>query len=157
MHPRVPFILLTLLLPACAVSVRGLVGPGPDGVELRQMTGRTRELRLESEQARLLRFLDGEEVEVHGRSAGGTIRVQRWELREGTHGLQVFWGTLVDHERGVGVQDRGSQAFYTIDKDAADALVGALGKPVLIEGYVEGARAVRVVYYRVLAAPEAAP
>jgi hypothetical protein len=42
-----------------------------------------------------------------------------------------------------------------LDREASNALSQAIGEMVLIEGYVEGAQAVRVVYYRVLAEPEA--
>ena len=157
MHRPVPLLIVLLVLSACSASIRGVVRPGDQGPQLQEMQGRTWLLQPQTDEAHLLRFLDGEEVVVEGSKRGRTLKADRWSLREGTHGLQAFYGPLLDGPNGFGVQDQGSQAFYTIDDDAVDLLIDHVGKPVVLEGYVEGAQAVRVVYYRVLAAPEAAP
>ena len=114
-----------------------------------------RVLTLREPSAETLRFLDGEGVDISGRSFGRRIRVASWELVTGTHGMQAFHGTLTDSARGIGVADRRSGAFYIIDEGAVDVLIGYLGQPVVLEGYVEGAQALHVVYYRVLADPNA--
>jgi hypothetical protein len=53
----------------------------------------------------------------------------------------------------LGLQDRNSGAYYLLDPDAALELSPYVGLPVLVEGYVEGAHRVRVLYYRVLGTP----
>jgi hypothetical protein len=57
--------------------------------------------------------------------------------------------------RGVqlGVQDRNSGAYYLVDEAAVQDLEPFIGKPVLLEGYVDGAHRIAVLYYRVLAQP----
>jgi hypothetical protein len=50
----------------------------------------------------------------------------------------------------IGVQDRNSGAYYLVDPDSAETLKPYVGKTVLLEGYVEGAHRVRVLYFRVL-------
>ena len=151
MSRLVPVLSFAVLMGGCAVSARGVVRPDATGPSMVTLEGRTVSLRVGEGRTRLIEYLDGEEIAVEGRRFLGPIRVQEWTLKEGTHGLQAFVGTLEQRSRGVGVLDHGSQAFYTIDEGATDDLIGALGKPVLLEGYVEGAQAVRVVYYRVLA------
>lgn len=147
------FILLSTA--ACAVSARGLVRPTDAGPQLIEPTGRTWDLRLPNDRARLLRHLDGEEVQVEGARRGGDLRVDTWSLREGTHGLQVFLGPVGERDGTVFVQDEVSGGPVRVDAATARALSAYREQVVLLEGYVEGAQAVRVVYYRVLADLEA--
>ena len=152
MRAWVPILCLAT---ACAVRVEGVVRPVGDEIILQTIEGRERRLDLREPSAETLRFLDGEGVDISGRSFGRRIRVASWELVTGTHGMQAFHGTLTDSARGIGVADRRSGAFYIIDEGAVDVLIGYLGQPVVLEGYVEGAQALHVVYYRVLADPNA--
>lgn len=152
MSRLVPVLSFAVLMGGCAVSARGVVRPDATGPSMVTLEGRTVSLRVGEGRTGLIEYLDGEEIAVEGRRFLGPIRVQEWTLKEGTHGLQAFVGTLQERGGGMlGVLDHGSQAFYTIDRKAADELIGEVGRPVLLEGYVEGAQAVRVVYYRVLA------
>lgn len=153
MRHAVPFVLLC----ACAAHVRGVVTQVDTGPRLMEPEGRLRELRPVAPIAAEIRYLNGEEVLVHGTGLGRKINVERWELLAGTHGLQAFVGDLGASARGFGVNDRTSQAFYTIDEAAVDDLIAWTGRPVIIEGYVEGAQAIRVVYYRPLFAVESPP
>jgi len=119
--------------------------------------GRVRQLEPASDQASELAFLQGEEVEVEGQGGGGKVKVKTWKLLEGTHGLQAFVGIIRDSPRGLGIEDRTTQAFYTVDQASIPVIVDLMGKPVILEGYVEGARALHVVYYRPLVALEPSP
>lgn len=154
--PRwVPILLCLAASTGCAVTLRGLVEPAADGAILVDPEGRSWTLDLRTRRARLLTHLDGEGIELSGARRGARIRVDDWSLREGTHGLQAFFGPIREVGGVVVVQDEVSGGPVRLDKEASNVLSQSVGEMVLIEGYVEGAQAVRVVYYRVLAETEA--
>jgi hypothetical protein len=153
---RVPLIVVLGVLQACAIHVRGAVEQGDIGPLLTEPEGRVRRLVLDADSAPLA-YLTGEGVELDGVARFGRLRVTDWRVTDGTHGLQVFVGPLERRGVEVALLDRNSGSTVLVDKGAADELASLHGLPVLIEGYVEGAQRVRVVYYRILAAQEPLP
>lgn len=149
----VPVAALAVLLGACQVHLRGAVTQSDAGPELTEPEGRVRGLIL-ADDAQPLAYLDGEGVELDGVARFGRVRVTDWRITDGTHGLQVFVGPLERRGVEVAVWDRNSGGVVLVDEAAAGALAAHSGQPVLIEGFVEGAQRVRVVYYRILAAQE---
>ena len=149
----VPLAAVLLVLTACQVHVRGAVDQGELGPVLTEPEGRTRRLVLSGD-ALPLAFLHGEGVELDGVATLGRLRVTEWRITEGTHGLQVFVGPVERQGVDVAVADRNSGSVVLVDESAANELAAHQGQPVLLEGFVEGAQRVRVVYYRILASQE---
>lgn len=146
--------LLALGSGGCAVHLVGLVGPDDDrGTVLSTLEGQQYRLSLHGE-ARPMRYLDGHLCEVDGTTSFKRVRVGAWTVLEGLHGLPVWVGVLEWRGVQIGMHDRNTGAYVFLDEEGADVLAPYVGKPVLVEGYVEGAHRVRVVYYRVLADEE---
>jgi hypothetical protein len=143
-------VLATALMSGCATHVIGVVEPTDPGTMLTTSTGQHYRLALGRE-ASPMRWLDGHMAEVSGPRVGRRIQVKEWKVIEGLHGLPVWVGVLEARGVQIGLHDRNSGAYYFVDQDAVDTLWPFLGEPVLLEGYVEGAHRVRVVYFRVLA------
>ncbi|MFT7520301.1 MAG: hypothetical protein ACI9MC_002446 [Kiritimatiellia bacterium] len=144
-----------MLVTGCAAHVQGLIEPGRRGVDLVTMAGQRSRLVLTGD-AVPMRYLDDHGVDVHGRRVLGRITVTDWKVTEGLHGMQVWTGTLERRGVQLGLDDRNSGAFYFLDEKTVDTLSSHVGQPVLVEGYVEGAHRVRVVYFRILADVEPA-
>lgn len=140
---------LTLALSGCAVSLQGLVSEEGPGASLMTAEGTVYRLVTLGEAAPVAR-LDGHLVTIDGRRAFRTITVEDWKVPEGLHGMQVWVGPLRWHGAQLGVQDRNSGVFYTLDPGAIEALEDHVEKVVLVEGYVVGRNAVEVEYFRVL-------
>jgi hypothetical protein len=137
------------VLGGCAWKGEGLIEGRPLGPVLMTSTGQ--ELRLVlGEQDRSLAELDGHLVMIEGRRALGALQVREWTLPEGVHGMAAWVGRLERRGAQLGLLDRNSGAYYVLDPDAWDALEGAVGAEVLVEGYVDGPHRVKVLWYRVL-------
>lgn len=139
-----------LLLSGCATHAIGIVAPADGDVLLTTVHGEDYRLVLD-EDTRPLQYLDGHTAEVEGPASFGRLRVRDWSILEGLHGLPVWVGVLEWRQGALGLQDRNTGAFYYVDPDNEEVLDPFAGTPVLLEGYVEGAHRVRVVYFRVLA------
>jgi hypothetical protein len=139
-----------LLAAGCSAHVVGLVEPAAAGPHLRTSEGASFALVVAGDSAPMS-YLDGHTAEVWGRKALGRLVVADWKVLDGLHGLPTWVGPLVAQGVQIGVQDRNSGGFYLLDQAGAAALEAYVGEQVLVEGYVEGAHRVRVVYFRVLA------
>jgi len=146
-------VLAALWVAGCATHAIGVVAPADHGTALTTSTGMQYRLAL-GRNAAPMRWLDGHMAEVSGPRLFKRIHVREWTVVEGLHGLPVWVGELEGRGVQVGLQDRNSGAYYWVDQDAAGVLWPFLGETVLVEGYVEGAHRVRVVYFRVLAEPQ---
>lgn len=135
----------------CAVPVRavGLVSMVDGELHLTASSGSSRRLVAAPGDA-LMPYLDGLTVEVEGRSAPKSIRVDQWRVSRGRNGLSAWVGTLEAVQDGVVLRERGSGLPLRIDDDTADLLRPWLGRPVMIEGAVDGAFGVKVMFYRPL-------
>lgn len=138
----------------CAVRAVGIVHPGTPRPTLETVEGAHWTLDTPGD-AGPLRYLDGHTVKIEGSRVGRRVRVDTWQIPEGLHALQVWVGPLETRGAQVGLLDHNSGAYYVVDEAAGDALARYRGLPVLLEGWVDGAHRVRVMYYRVLADPEA--
>lgn len=142
-----------VLLAGCAFHEVGLVTPIPAGARLETMDGGVYQLVLTGQDGAPLHYLDGHTADVYGTRVFHKVQVTDWKVIEGLHGMPAWIGVI--EERGVqlGMLDRNSGAYYLLDRDAYDTLLPYVGQIVLVEGYVEGAQRVHVVYFRVLAGP----
>lgn len=137
-------------LGGCAVTLRGAVYPDADGRPvLHLVEGGTRRLVLPPPAAPLA-GLDGEGVRIEGRRGLRGVTVHDWKVPEGTRGLQTWVGVLERRDGMLRIFDRNAGSSYLVDDRAHPELGDAVGFTVLIEGWVEGAHAVRVAYVRVL-------
>ena len=143
------YALLTVLLCACATHVRGLVEPTPSGARLTTLDGRVYKLVLTGS-ARPIHQLDGHLVDAWGPRVFNAVRVARWRVGDGLHGMPTWVGVLVAMGQQLGIEDVNTGVFYLLDDDAAETLRGHVGEVVLVEGYVVGPHQVRVLYYRLL-------
>lgn len=149
--PAILRLFLVLLgMSGCAVSLQGAVQPDANGDTILHLpSGDTRRLIL-PESARPLAFLDGEGVELEGRRGLVGVRVIDWSVPQGTRGLQTWVGVLERRDGSLRIFDRNARARYFVDDRGQPELADAVGRTVLLEGWVEGAHAVRVAYVRVL-------
>jgi hypothetical protein len=137
----------------CAVSLRGAVYPGPTGEPILHLAeGGTRRLVLPPN-ATPLAGLDGEGVRLEGHRTLRGVRVVDWTVPEGTRGLQTWVGVVERRSGNLVIHDRNSKALYFLNEVSYPSLGNAVGRTVLVEGWVEGAHAVRPAYVRVLDAP----
>ena len=113
-----------------------------DGAELR--------LLLDEDSAPLA-YLDGHLAELWGKRVLRKLTVEGWVVMEGLHGLPTWVGEVVVGPGGVHLADTTTDEAYRVDDSGADVLREFAGLPVLVEGYIEDAQVVRVVYFRVLA------
>lgn len=143
------------LLVGCATHVTGLVSPIDGRPTLTESDGRSVRLVL-SAASSPLGYLDGHLTEVWGRRGLGRLVVEDWKVREGLHGLPAYVGELNAQGIQLGLEDRNSGAYFLIDELASEDLAPFVGRTVLVEGYVEGAHRVRVLYWRVLGDTESA-
>ncbi len=143
---------LLLALSGCATTIRGYLDPGPP-VVVRDLTAKAHRVSLPGD-ATSLRYLNGHSVEVVGSKVLGRLRVKEWRILEGLNGLPVWVGVLERRGMQLGMHDHNSGAYYLLDEDANEALMPHVGQVVMVEGYVDGAHHVAVVYFRILAAPE---
>jgi hypothetical protein len=136
---------------ACMVHLHGMVLQEGGAPVLVESDGSRWKLVLGPE-SRVIAALDGHDLDVTGRRlAGRRVAVgDEWRVGDGRHGLPTWVGVLQLVGVQLGVQDRNSGAFYLVDRDAEETLRPFVGRTVLVEGYVEGAHVVKVVYYRVL-------
>ncbi len=94
---------------------------------------------------------------MEGRRFGRRLLLEEFSIPNGLHGMQVWFGDV--EMRGVftGIMDRNSDAFYPIDCEASRAFAGQMGTPVLVEGYVDQDKRVKVLYWRLLREPVMEP
>lgn len=143
-------VLTCLFGVACSWRGEGLIHSRPLGAIVQTSTGP--ELRLVlAERDRALAQLDGHIALLEGRRAFGALRVTRWTVPQGLHGMAAWVGPLDRRGVQLGITDRNSGAYYVLDRDAWPTLSGAVGQEVLVEGYVAGPHEVKVLWYRVLA------
>ncbi len=138
------YALLTALLFGCATHVRGLVEPTPTGARLTTVEGRSYRLIL-TPQSAPIHSLDGHLVDAWGTRVFRTVRVGRWMVGEGLHGMPTWVGELVVLGDQLGVEDVNSGVFYLLDDASAPALQAYAGEIVLLEGYVTGPHRVHVL------------
>ncbi len=152
-----PIVALLLAQAGCAAQTMGIVHPAaPRGVVLDTPQGERYRLGLPRD-AHPMRWLDGHLVEVEGTRIFKHLRVEGWSVLEGRHGLPVWVGPIEVRGSQVGMQDRNSGSFVFLDERAVPVLSPHAGRVVLVEGYVEGAHRIRVVYFRILADTEESP
>ena len=133
----------------CAAHLRGLVAAS-EGVSLLAETGGELRLVLVGPDANALSQLDGFEVEVWGQRAFGALRVARWHVSDGLHGMPVFVGEISPQGVQVAIEDRNTGAVYFLDDATARELLNEPGALVLVEGYVDGPHRIHVVDRRIL-------
>ncbi len=133
----------------CAVHVDGLVEADGARTWLRTAEGHRYRLVTTGEAAPMA-ALDGHLAHVDGRRVGRAVTVEDWTVTEGLHGMTAWVGRLQWMGAQLGLQDRNSGSFYTLERGAEDALGDHAEKVVLVEGYVVGPNRVKVLYYRVL-------
>jgi len=122
---------------------------GPHAL-LRSLDGDARPLVLNGD-AVALSSLDDCLVEIWGKQGFRGVRVDKYRVLEGTHGLTVWVGRLETRGGELGLIDREGSLFRRLNEEGKLALKVHKGRLVMIEGYVGGAELVRVVYYRLLA------
>ena len=154
----VGWIALALGSTGCAIHLTGFVAPLAEcrGTGLTTLEGRVYKLVLGPDSAPL-GFLGGHLVAIDGAQSGARVRVTEWEILEGLHGLQVWVGPIDILGIQVGLADRNTGSYFVLDEASWDVLAPFIGKTVLVEGWVEGAHRLKVVYYRVLAAEDPSP
>ncbi len=143
-----PFFLL-ILLSGCSAHIQGLVEKRPLGVWMQTSEGKNYQLLTDPSVSELA-YLEGLIITVDGRRVFRKITVTDYTVREGLHGLQSWVGVLEKRGIQIGLQDRNSGSFFFVTRDSVSTLEPFVGKPVLLEGYVEGAHEVTVMYYRPL-------
>jgi len=141
----------TFMSAGCAVAVRavGRVAPVGDAMVITSSEGTSRPLEL-SGVAEPMRYLDGHTVTVEGVLHKQAIQVRRWHVIEGLNGLSVWVGRLVSTPDGLGLVELDSDAVFQLDADVAPDLEPWIGQTVLVEGLIEGALGIRVMFYRPL-------
>lgn len=98
--------------------------------------------------------LDGHLVEIWGKKGLGLLSVTGFRVIEGTHGLALWVGRVSAQGGRIGIVDIEGSQFRPIVGPKESSLKAKYGCLVLLEGYIEGAGQVRVVYYRILAEAE---
>lgn len=141
--------LLFLLLSGCAVALRGTVTNDDGRTSLAETSGDVHTLRLRST-AQLLRFMEGELVDLEGSKSMGRVTVRNFRVLESSAGLPVWLGLLQERRGELGLVDYMSGGWFSLERDVFEEMAPFVGAPVLVEGYVEGAHTLRVVHYRVL-------
>lgn len=148
--------LLLVLGTGCAVRQKGLIFVEAGTAYLESVQRERWALKAEDDVQGLSR-LDGHLLEVVGRRTGRTIRVSQYTVLEGTHGLAHWVGTIVRNRGNLGLLDVEGSQFRPIVGDQLSALYENIGSLVILEGYIERAGEVRVVYYRILEDSEEKP
>jgi hypothetical protein len=133
----------------CAVSVRGAIVPSGDNVVVRELSGEQTPLRLRGS-ARVLRFLDGELIELSGTQSWGQLRVQEWRLIEGVSGIPAYIGIVERYGRQLVLREYNSGARVLLEPDVTQELLSFIGKPVMVEGYIDEHNQLAVVHYQIL-------
>jgi hypothetical protein len=140
-----------LLLQGCLVPVMatGTLEAHPDAVWIRASNDKARPLKLDEASAPLARA-DGLLVELEGTLRHGAIDVERWRIVEGPHGMQAWVGRVVVDPTGrlaLEVPDNGT---WRLRGPLLDALGGAEGGIVLVEGMVDGPMTIQALDWRPL-------
>lgn len=141
------------LLLGCALRAHpvGLVEPVPgDGVDLREIDGRTWRLVLEGEAAPV-RWLYGCVVEVEGPAFGRRVVVEDWRVQDAGDGSGGFVGVLRVHGARLLIDDRNTGMTLVVDDAVAPQLRAWAGRPVLLIGHVNGPLTISPVAWRLLA------
>jgi hypothetical protein len=125
------------------------VEPTSTGARLTTVQGQSYRLIL-TPQSAPIHHLDGHLIDAWGPRIFRTVRVGRWTVGEGLHGMPTWVGDLVPLGEQVGIEDLNSGVLYLLDDAAAATLTPHVGEVVLLEGYVIGPHRVQVLYYRVL-------
>jgi len=145
--------MLLSLLVGCQAHVRGILPEA--GYALEAPNGATVRLRVDPAVSPEIEFARGLLLDVTGKRGIGGLRVSGWWVAEGAHGLQAWWGLLQRGDDGrLALLDARSGEPLALQTEATDALTPWIGRPVLLEGYLEDTRAAVVVYYRPLFAAE---
>lgn len=126
-----------------------MVSPGEKGPVITTSVGDSYRLSLDAD-SDPLRFLDGHFTEVDGLRTGKRVRVEEWRIIEGVHGMPVFVGKLSRQPPLLGMDDHTTGSYIRLDEKASKTLEEHVGDVVLVEGYIEGANLVKVVYFKVL-------
>lgn len=112
-------------------------------------TGASRRLILTPESEEM-RWLDGHVVEVEGRSRPGAIRVERWAVTEGRNGLPAWVGEIVQLDGRLGLLVETSAVTYVLDEPSSEDLAAFVGRPMLIEGWIDVNEGIHVGFFRPL-------
>ncbi len=142
-------VVVALLLAGCPFHEVGLVYPGEEGTVLDTEHGERVELSTAGEDAPLA-WLDRHTTEVWGNRMSGKVHVTDWKIPEGLHGMPAWVGELELRGAQLGLQDRNSGAYYLVDHESFSTLTPYVGRMILIEGYIDGAHRVKVMFFRVL-------
>jgi hypothetical protein len=138
----------------CATTLHGMVQDHP--LLLKTDEGKRFKLILD-EESRPVKYLGGHLVELRGTAAFGVLRVAHWHVGSGLHGMPTFVGVLQRMGVQLGLQDMNSGSFVFVSRDDEATIEGAVGLPVLLEGYVVGPQRISVVSWRPLADTETSP
>ena len=146
-------LLFALVGAGCATHRVGLVHAAEGPIVLESMDGKKVRLVTLGDAAPIA-HLDGHMLEVWGQRLFGAMRISKWRVDQGIHGLATWVGKLEAHGVQIGLHDRNSGGFYFVSEKIEDELAPHLGKQVLLEGYVDGPHRIQVLFYRVLARPD---
>ncbi|MBN1336946.1 MAG: hypothetical protein JXB39_13395 [Deltaproteobacteria bacterium] len=151
MFPRPSRILPLLVLAGCALHGPhvGILRQEDAAVVLDTPQGRTRRLLLD-EDLRVVRSLAGCTVALDGPRFGPLLIVRSWSVTDAGDGSAPFVGRLSEAGLRLLLEDRNSGLPVFLAPDAPAELRQAVGRLVLVAGYVVGPQEVRVVHFRIL-------
>jgi len=141
------FLLSVLLSNACVVHRKGTIKQHSERIVVEQFDGKMTPLILLGG-ASPLKFLEGYLVDLQGKKLFNQITVERWRVIQGLHGLTVWTGFVEKLGGQIGLRERTGGIFLQVNESAEGAFAGQIGRLVLVEGYIEGANQIHVVYYR---------
>ena len=138
-----------VLVSGCATARKGFIEI--DGPTVLLVESRGTKIPVKGPSLELgLRQLDEHLLQVWGKRTPNAFRVDRYRVLEGTHGISVWMGRIAIRAGVLGLVDVEGSLFRPLREMEEGALTEHIGDLVLVEGYIEGAERVRVVYYRVL-------
>jgi hypothetical protein len=140
---------LLVMLSGCTWKGEGLIERTGIGPTLVTPTGKRFKLVHGPEDAAIA-GLDGYRVLIEGRRAFGALNVRDWQVPEGLTGMPVFIGVLERKGVQLGLTDQSSGAFVFFDQSSWEELAPFVGRPVAVEGWIDGPSRVRVLEFESL-------
>ena len=137
----------------CAVHLKGLFQHNGGTQYLLHENDKKLLVRSDSEAVGVMR-LDGYLLEIWGKRHFGQLRIDKYKILEGNHGLAHWTGHLAWQYGVLGLVDVEGSQFRPLGGSHLSALKARIGDLVFVEGYIVGAGEVQVVYYRILAEAE---
>lgn len=116
---------------------------------MQELDGEQTPLRLRGDH-RVLGFLDGETLELTGTRLMGRLRVREWRLIEGVSGIPAYIGTVERYGQQLVLREYNSGARVLLEPGVTAELGPFIGKPVMVEGYIDESSRLAVVHFQVL-------